>query len=88
MSVPRSPLARLVLFMVCLSIAGSIVAGLHYNAVDLPRQNALQAPSNAWYTCQPYDCECQVHRCQSNCASDGNCMLECYLTLSTNCPRL
>ena len=42
----RSPLARLVLFMVCLSIAGSIVAGAHYYAVDLPRQNAVTAPEN------------------------------------------
>jgi hypothetical protein len=47
MSKSISPLVRLVLFMVCLSIAGSIVAGAHYYAVDLPQQQALQAPTNS-----------------------------------------
>jgi len=44
-----SPLARLVLFMICLSIAGSILAGAHYYAIDLPEQKALseQTPANA-----------------------------------------
>ena len=44
---PRSPLVRLVLFMVCLAIVGTIVAGTHYYAVDLPRQKSLQIPRNA-----------------------------------------
>ena len=39
----QSPLARLVLFMICLSVAGSIIAGVHYFAVDLPQQNAAAA---------------------------------------------
>lgn len=43
----RTPLARLVLFMVCLSIAGAFIAGVHYAAVDLPQQNSLTAPTNA-----------------------------------------
>jgi len=34
----RTPLARFVLFMVCLSIAGTIVAGAHYYTIDLPQQ--------------------------------------------------
>ncbi|AGB03403.1 hypothetical protein [Methanoregula formicica] len=42
----KSPVARLVLFMVCLSVAGAFVAGLHYYTVDLPQQNAVQAPEN------------------------------------------
>lgn len=53
-----SPLARLVLFMVCLSIAGSIVAGVHYVAVDLPEQQNVKAPANGAIgaTCGPvYD---------------------------------
>ena len=37
----RSPLARLVLFMVCLSIAGVFTAGAHYYAIDLPEQKAV-----------------------------------------------
>jgi hypothetical protein len=43
----RSPLARLVLFMVCLAIAGSFVAGAHYVVVDLPQQKVLTAPENS-----------------------------------------
>ena len=43
----RPPLVRFVLFMTCLAIAGSIFAGAHYYVVDLPQQNALQAPENA-----------------------------------------
>ena len=42
----QSPLARLVLFMVCLSLAGSFVAAMHFFTVDLPAQNALQVPEN------------------------------------------
>jgi hypothetical protein len=42
----RSPLARLILLMVCPAVTGSILAGVHYYAVDLPEQNAVQVPSN------------------------------------------
>ena len=59
MSEPtHSPLARLVLFMVCLSIAAGIVAGIHYVAVDLPEQQTVKAPANGaiGQTCGPvYD---------------------------------
>lgn len=44
---PSSPLARLVLFMVCLSIAGGFVGIAHYYAVDLPEQQKIQAPANS-----------------------------------------
>jgi hypothetical protein len=43
---PQSPFARLVLFMIGLAIAGTVVAGLHYFAVDLPQQQNVQAPTN------------------------------------------
>ncbi len=44
----RSPLIRLVLFMVCLSIAGTVLAGVHYTAVDLPvQETALRPPANS-----------------------------------------
>jgi hypothetical protein len=43
----KSPLARLVLFMVCLAIAGSCVAGVHYYTVDLPQQQSQTAPENS-----------------------------------------
>jgi predicted nucleic acid-binding Zn-ribbon protein len=42
----KSPLARLVLVIICLSVFGSIVAGAHYFAIDLPAQKILQAPVN------------------------------------------
>ena len=44
----QSPIARLILFIVCLAIAGSIVGGIHYVAVDLPQQNEamLTVPQN------------------------------------------
>jgi len=41
------PLARLVLVMVLLSLAGSIVAGAHYILMDLPVQNSLRPPVNS-----------------------------------------
>lgn len=44
MSDQNSPLARLVLFMVCLAIAGSALAVAHYAALDLPAQNSVQNP--------------------------------------------
>lgn len=47
----KSPLTRLVMFIVCLSIAGSIVAGVHYYAIDLPQQQNVQAPANAGSVC-------------------------------------
>ena len=37
--------------MVCLAIAGSFVAGIHYYAVDLPQQQDMEVPAN--YTCSP-----------------------------------
>ena len=46
MSEPTSPLAGLVLFMVGLAIFGSLIAGVHYFAVDLPLQKSIQAPDN------------------------------------------
>lgn len=40
----QSPLTRLVIFMICLAALGSIVAGAHYLAVDLPTQEAALYP--------------------------------------------
>jgi hypothetical protein len=60
----HSPLARLVLFLVCLAIAGSLVAGTHYYAIDLPQQNSLQAPENAVSS----TINCNI--CRHNCLAD------------------
>jgi hypothetical protein len=72
----RSPFARLVLFTICLAIAGSAVAGAHYYAVDLPQQKAPDAPDNGL---KPFS-KCEI--CQSNCLGKVDiydCMNECDL---------
>jgi len=45
----KTPLSRLVLFMLFMSIAGAFVAGAHYYVIDLPQQKALSEhpPANA-----------------------------------------
>jgi hypothetical protein len=58
----RSPFAHLVLFMMCLAITGSVLAGAHYYAVDLPAQNNLQAPENALYS--ETNCALCLHNCK------------------------
>ena len=68
MSASYSPLARFVLFVVCLSIIGTVVSGMHYLAIDRPQQeNALQAPSN--YRCSPSTF--------SSCAKYGDLCYQC-----------
>ena len=79
----HSPLARLVLFMICLSVAGTFVAGAHYDAVDLPQQE-LQPPQNMddqtrcivdncelvceyWYTTAKFVCERRYDSCVKDC---------------------
>ena len=50
----RSPLARLVLFLVLVSVAGMFVAGMHYVLVDGPNQYyASHPPANTWVTVGP-----------------------------------
>jgi len=57
-----SPLARLVLFFVCMALAGSFIAGMHYAAVDLPAQKNIQAPQNA--ASSRSNCEICMHNCK------------------------
>jgi len=71
----RSPLARLVLFMVCLAIAGSCIAGAHYYSVDLPQQKATP-PDNG----KTLGHQCDI--CKTNCAGKTdiwNCLQECEM---------
>ncbi|WP_158491362.1 hypothetical protein [Methanoregula formicica] len=42
--------------MAVLAVAGSIVAGMHYYAVDLPQQKTVQAPANVIDTKQFHAC--------------------------------
>ncbi len=59
--------------MVCLAIAGTFVAGVHYFAIDLPQQKAVTAPENT--SCRELcraigtDCTdvCQTENCRSVC---------------------
>jgi len=72
---PQSPLTRLVLFMICLAIAGSCIAGAHYYTVDLPQQK-MTPPENG----PAFGSQCAI--CQANCAGKldlWNCLQECEL---------
>jgi len=77
----QSPLARFVLVMVCLSIAGSCIAGAHYFAVDLPQQH-LQAPANALITCSQ-SCDAQYYSCMPSCKGSGS--ISATQTCRSNC---
>lgn len=59
----RSPLARLVVFMVCLAILGSIIATAHYYAVDLPEQNNIMAPENSQTNSLSHKCTACLNYC-------------------------
>jgi hypothetical protein len=80
----KSPLARLVLFIVCLSIAGSIIAGVYYFAIGLPQQNTLQAPENS--ACAD-TCRIQFNACAGACGDNQLCRGLCnevYLSCAKN----
>jgi len=70
----KTPLTRLVLFMVCLAILGSILAGGYYYTVDLPFQNAIQAPENSGMSCQ----EC-YDWCSATYPNSGGCKYNCQV---------
>lgn len=81
---PRSPLIRLVLFMVCLSIAATCIAGAHYYAVDLPQQKNLQAPANTLMTCSQ-SCDAGYYSCMPYCKRyhDSNSLNSCRSNCQT-----
>lgn len=75
----RSPLHNLVLFLICLALFGTIVAGVHYAVIDLPIQQVYPAPMNdklndpggcakciAKCTVQIWDTSC-TNRCLRSC---------------------
>ena len=85
MSDTQSPITRLVLFIVCLAIAGTFVAGVHYFAIDLPQQNALQAPENLFSPGGSCACDQELASCKSTCTGgmfneDYYCEMECWVT--------
>ena len=76
----KNPLARLMVFMISLSIAGSILAGAHYYAVDLPQQNVLQAPENAQSStqrCETCTNNCNMWLISGNRDMYNECMTQC-----------
>jgi len=56
--------------MMCLSIAGSIVAGTHYYAVDLPQQQNVQMPENNLKSDCLDSCISVLSTCVSGCRDD------------------
>jgi hypothetical protein len=77
----KPPLARLVLFMVCLSIAGAFVAGAHYYVIDVPQQKALSGnpPANT-----NRDTVEKCNTCMNGCVYSGKynyweCKLNCEI---------
>lgn len=77
-----TPLARLVLFMVCLSIAGGLLATAHYYAVDLPEQNIIQAPENKCGSA----CTSGHKECRDKCHGDRECIGKC-IKIAQECAR-
>jgi hypothetical protein len=69
-----SALRALVLFMICLSIAGTLMAGVHWFAIDMPRQDALKntAPANSGIL----DCPSCIASCPSSMAYN-DCLAYC-----------
>ena len=97
-----TPLSRLVLLIVCLSLAATVVAGVHYMVFDLPQQQNAQAPKNAFLfdslTCSE---ACYKMYCPSTMimGSGSQCrdregylacqaILECDSTSCAGCKRL
>jgi hypothetical protein len=75
------PVARLVLFMVCLSITGTIVGGAHSSPVDLPQQQNSHALSNGIFE----DCVVRLTQaCLDGCREvyydDPTCVSTCHDT--------
>ena len=73
----QPPLARLVLFMICLAALGSILAGAHYLVLDIPAQQNVPSPENSgWDTTSCTQCK---HDCGSSSINInyGNCIITC-----------
>ena len=77
MSPAASPIFRLVLFMVCLALLGSVVGGAHYYLVDLPEQKELSGSPPANWNLQE-----KCDSCQNYCKYSDKyweCMVQCEL---------
>ncbi|MEN6610271.1 MAG: hypothetical protein ABFC24_05465 [Methanoregulaceae archaeon] len=63
---PMAPLKKLVLFMVILSVTGSILSGASYALFDLPARHAMQGPANTGSTV------CSMDDCMKECNATAN----------------
>jgi hypothetical protein len=77
---PGTALRALVLFMICLSIAGTLIAGAHWFAIDKPQQDALKntAPKNSGFLdCPSCIATCPAgmvpNDCLAYCEQRGSC---------------
>jgi hypothetical protein len=66
----QTPLARFVLFIVCLSLVGICIAGVYYIAVELPHQRDQQPPANGALTDCFTQCRSDFSSCLHTCRSD------------------
>ena len=77
----KSPLARLVLFMVCLSAAGIFISGMYTFAVEQPKQQSLQAPTNAYHSEMMVDC---VNACNEKFSGNAVAGRICEIVCASN----
>lgn len=88
----RSPLARLVLFLVCLAAVCGILTGLYYSVVILPQQHAVTVPKavrtfdNVCDACLE-SCNEEYHRCYADPAVQQECLRKLYRCVDPcSCP--
>ena len=81
MSPAASPIFRLVLFMACLALFGSIVGGAQYYLIELPEQEALsENPPANW------DLQEKCDSCKFNCKYvEGKKYWECLARCELIC---
>lgn len=75
----KSPVAQLVLFMVCLAVLGTILAGAHYIAIDLPQQIAAQQPPSNGGLSAYDDCMARCTRIYNS--FSPVCAMSCSMSL-------
>ncbi|MDD1694319.1 MAG: hypothetical protein LUQ71_06300 [Methanoregula sp.] len=86
MSETQSSLSRLVVFMVCLAIAGCLAGGIYYYVAVLPVPEKTQVPDNsACYNTCTDGCDATLNAC----TGDGKACLSasqaCERTCSITC---
>lgn len=89
----KSPLSRLVLFMICLSMLGALVAAIHAMAVGMPLQGNQSPPENGDIDCE--NCNNNIFTCQAMCYNplpgpgSETCIADCnriYQECRERCP--